>query len=259
MCDDIRKEPPTETIQERLVRHLAPAAGKRTVVDVRIGLGYTAVRLDGGQVGVAWTPDTRGAGCTYVAGAGTLAGSPAAWVLPLVTEKNSALLRAVGLATANALIAALPLPQATDAEVTAVLGISSADRVAMVGNFAPVVARLKKGGCRVDVLELNREHPDIVPPEKEEETLRDCTVAIITATTLINGTCDGVMSRLRAPRAVVLLGPSTPLCPEAFAGTGITHLAGVRVRDGEAVLRIVSEGGGTQVMKAHLDFLTVPL
>ncbi|WP_442899796.1 Rossmann-like domain-containing protein [Geomonas sp. RF6] len=47
--------------------------------------------------------------------------------------------------------------------------------------------------------------------------------------------------------------------PEAYAGTGITHVAGVRVRDGETVLRVVSEGGGAQLMKPYLDFLTVLL
>ncbi len=37
----------------------------------------------------------------------------------------------------------------------------------------------------------------------------------------------------------------------------ITHVAGSRVRDVDAVLRVVSEGGGTMLMKKHVDFETV--
>jgi uncharacterized protein (DUF4213/DUF364 family) len=57
----------------------------------------------------------------------------------------------------------------------------------------------------------------------------------------------------------VLLGPSTPLCPAVFRDTPVTHLAGARVRVPEAVLRIVSEGGGTMLLKRHMDFETAPV
>ncbi|MRR56346.1 MAG: hypothetical protein EG822_17905, partial [Deltaproteobacteria bacterium] len=45
----------TLTIQKRLVGFLEPQAAGAVVSDVRIGLGYTAVRLESGHVGVAWT------------------------------------------------------------------------------------------------------------------------------------------------------------------------------------------------------------
>jgi len=54
-----------------------------------------------------------------------------------------------------------------------------------------------------------------------------------------------------------LLGPSSPLCGDVFSGTKITHVAGSRVKDADAVLRVVSEGGGTMLMKPFLDFESV--
>ncbi len=44
--------------------------------------------------------------------------------------------------------------------------------------------------------------------------------------------------------------------PERFsdAGKKITPVAGSRVRDVDAVLRVVSEGDGTMLMKKHVDF-----
>jgi uncharacterized protein len=246
------------TVQQRLMDNLMPKAQGAIVADVRIGLGYTAVRLDTGHAGVAWTPKTLAPHCTQLQSAGTLAGSSAAEILSMLANEKSDLVRAVGLAAANALIATGPQPATIREEVVSSLGVTPEDRVAMVGYFAPVAARLKKTGCRLDVVELNPHHGEnTLNAVQGAGALSTCTVAIITGTSLINGTFDAVCAQLGKPRAAVLLGPSSPLCGEAFAGTPITHVAGSRVRDADAVLRIVSEGGGTMLMKRYLDFETV--
>jgi hypothetical protein len=36
-------------------------------------------------------------------------------------------------------------------------------------------------------------------------------------------------------------------------------MAGARVQDVDAVLRTISEGGGTMLMKQHLEFVNLPL
>ena len=43
-----------------------------------------------------------------------------------------------------------------------------------------------------------------------------------------------------------MLGPSTPLAPGVFKNYGVTHLSGVVGIDAAAILRVVSEGGGTR-------------
>ena len=134
----------------------------------------------------------------------------------------------------------------------------NADYVAMVGYFGPIISNLNKTGCRLDVVELNPERGEnTLTPRQGKDALAACTVAIITGTTLINGTFDDVTAALGNPRAAVLLGPSSPLCGDIFRGTKITHVAGSRVLNADAVLRIVSEGGGTMIMKPYLDFETV--
>jgi hypothetical protein len=243
----------------RLVELLTPRARGETVAEVRIGLGYTAVRLAGGHAGVSWTPRLDHGGCTHLRAAGTLAGRPAAELLAMLADGGSDLARAVGLATANALLSAPPRPPAAREEIVSLLDVTPADRVVMVGFFAPLVPKLEKAGCRLDVVELNPDRHATLPPEKRGAALAECTVAVITATTIVNDTLGGILEALGAPRAAVLLGPSAPMCQEAFGGTKITHVAGARVRDPDAVLRIVSEGGGTGIMKAHLDFETLVL
>jgi hypothetical protein len=51
-----------------------------------------------------------------------------------------------------------------------------------------------------------------------------------------------------------MLGPSTPVCPEAFADTGITQLSGSYVVDVDRAKTIVSQGGGTMLLKKSLRF-----
>ncbi len=247
------------TIQRNLVDTLAAHAERCIVRDVRIGLGYTAVALESGHAGVAWTPKSEAHSCTHLSGAGSLTGRPASVLLPMLCHQKLPLARAVGLATANALLASLPLSGTSADEIIASLDIGADDRVAMVGYFAPVVAKIQKSGCRLDIIELRGGDGTTRTPEEGRTALADCSVAIITATSLINGTLADILSDLGSPRAAVMLGPSTPLCPSAFQGTTITHLAGARVRDTAGVLRTVSEGGGTMLMKQGLEFVNLPL
>jgi uncharacterized protein (DUF4213/DUF364 family) len=244
-------------IQKRLIALLAPGAERETVADVRIGLGYCAVKLGNDRAGVASTPGTGARCCTHLPAAGTLAGRPAAELLAMLGDETSALARAVGLATANALLAPREHPGASRTDVLTLLDVRRDDHVLMFGDFAPLMPRLRETGCRVDVIELDPRRGGTVRLGREQETAAACTLAIVTGTTLINATLEGVLARLRRPRAAVLLGPSSPMCLEAFEGTAITHVAGARVRDADAVLRVVSEGGGTMKMKPFLDFETV--
>jgi uncharacterized protein len=247
------------TIQRQLVDFLAPRAEDSVVSDVRIGLGYTAVALDNGHAGVAWTPKSESHSCTHFASAGSLTGRPAPVLLAMLCHQQSHLARSVGLATANALLASLPHPRASSDEVISSLALTLDDRVAMVGHFAPVVANIKKSGCRLDIIELNPNRGGTLCPDEGRAALAACSVAIITGTSLINGTLDQVLADLGSPRAAVILGPSSPLCPEAFQGTKISHIAGARVKNVDAVLRVISEGGGTMLMKPSLEFVNLPL
>ena len=99
------------------------------------------------------------------------------------------------------------------------------ERVAMVGLFRPIVPRIEATGVRLSVIERDT-------PEKERrDILGACDVAIVTATTLLNGTLEGVLNELGRPRHVALIGPSTPLCEEIFRGSPVTHLGGSAIVD----------------------------
>jgi len=237
---------------------LLPAAAGRRVAEVRIGLGYTAVQLDNGRCGLAYTlRDDIQEGCCVINTAGTLAGRPASELAAWVKSLDS-IHAAVGLATLNALVEK-PL-DAVETDLLTLLPVGPDDVIGMVGYFGPLVEPLRKR-CRA--LHILERHPGaesgLLPESAAGEVLPRCQIAILSATTLLNRTLDGLLQLCRNAREVAILGPSTPLLPEVFATRGATLLSGVHVIDPERALRIVSEGGGTRQLGEAVKKLTVRL
>jgi uncharacterized protein len=235
---------------------LLPSAAGCAVADVRVGLGYTAVQLDGGNCGLAYTfRDDIREGCSVLRAAGTLVGQHASELAAWATSPDP-LAAAVGLATLNALI---PVPPgAVETGLLALLEIAPDDAIGMVGCFGPLIEPLRTRGGALHVFERRPGHPPGVLPESEAPgILPQCEIVIVSATALLNRTLDALLALCRNAREVVILGPSTPLLPQVFAGRGATMLSGVQVVDGERVLRLVSEGGGTRQFGSAVRKLTV--
>lgn len=243
-------------IQQKLIDCSLDWAAEHLIKDFRFGIGYSCVELDDGRMGVAWTPsDEKACTCTHIKAAGHIAGSKASEILSWLGSDNP-LERAAGLAVFNALNAR-QIRVLDDSEAISLLDIKASEHVVMVGYFAPVVPTIKATGCRFEVVELNPDKPEVITPDQGFKALEECDVAIITSTSIINGTCNSLLKALKRNRAAVMLGPSTPMCPEAFAGTRITQLSGSYIVDGQKVKTIVSEGGGTRILKKYLRFSTV--
>jgi uncharacterized protein len=235
---------------------LLPAAALHLVADVRLGLGYTAVQLDDGRCGLAYTfRHELHEGCGVMSEAGTLAGRRAS-DLAQWARSTDLLVSAVGLATLNALIE-VP-PTALDADLLTELKVTANDVVGMVGYFGPFIAPLRARGKALHIFERRLAgESEVLPESAAAEILPQCQVVILSATTLLNRTLDDLLACCRNPREVAIVGPSTPLLPAVFADRGVTLLSGVQVVNGERVLRLVSEGGGTRQLGSAVRKLTV--
>lgn len=231
---------------------LAPGVQDR-VARVVVGLGYTAARLEDGRAGVAYTfRDQAQGSCAAFRGKRPLAGQAAAELLALAASRDP-VEAAVGLAVANALIAPGPA-QAAAGDVLENLALESTDTVGMVGYFGPLVPELRRRVKRLAIFErVDLPQGDILPQERALELLPQCQVALISATTLLNQTLEPLLAACPACREVVLLGPSTPLCPEVFQDTPVTMLSGMVVRDAPALLQVVAEAGGTRQFSHLVD------
>lgn len=246
-------------IRSRIRQNIERTAGHITAEDVRIGLGYTAVKLANGRTGVAYTfREPSFSGCSVFFGIRPLAGRPLSDLLAFL-DSSDRIESAVGLAAANAAANVTP-KHALPGDVLEGVQLLPSDRVAMIGFFGPLIPHLKE---RVHDLEIFEEDPDMDantrPASEAPERLMRCNVAFITATTIVNNTIDALLDAARNCRAVVVLGSSTPLLPEVFGDTPVTCLSGIVVEDPAGMLQVVSEGGGTRFFKPFVKKWNVPV
>lgn len=238
-------------LARKLAAALAPRAAGRAATVV-VGLTYTAAMLEDGRAGVAYTfRDQAQGGCSVFGGKRPLAGQEASDLLALATSRDP-IEAAVGLAVAGALLSSEPADAAGD--VLDHLDLDDGDTVGMVGYFGPLVPEVRRRVERLVIFErVDLPQGDILPQERALELLPQCQVAIISATTLLNQTLEPLLEACASCREVVLLGPSTPLCPEIFSGTPVTMLSGVAVRDAQGLLQVVAEAGGTRQFSRLVD------
>ncbi|MCK4658796.1 MAG: DUF364 domain-containing protein [Phycisphaerae bacterium] len=253
-----------DSVVDILGSHLMAKAGKRTIQQAVAGGRFCAVMLDDGGVGVAnLCPDVCGEPSRCVSDQlpqpGTLAADALATLAPPTRS-------AIGLATANALANRFPGcgglsdEPGTRGDLLKVLELRPDDHVGMVGCFYPLVEGIRRRVQRLSIFERGqRLSPDLLPEGQAAELLPRCSVAIITATTLINGTIDKLLTFTQNCREVVLLGPSTPLVPEVFAKSPrrVTLLAGMVVTNAEELLRTVARDGSTRDFKTSMAKVNV--
>jgi uncharacterized protein (DUF4213/DUF364 family) len=236
-------------IRARLQTFAASLAAGQRVQDARIGVGYCAVLLDDGQLGLAYTfLDGLSGGCDVYDGPRPLAGMPAVEFLQLF-DSNNALESALALACANALINTPEKAYYQGASITH-LDFSTDDRVGMIGHFAPIVDKIAPQVDSIEIFERTARPGDGIRGFDEAgDVLMQCDVALITSTSILNNSIEQILPWVTQCREVVMLGTSTPMSAEVFADSPVTLLSGIVVGDTAGVLQAVSEGGGTPVIR----------
>lgn len=245
-------------IVEELIANAAALSSAKTVADVRIGLGTTAVLLSDGACGLSYTmhPGT-GAHCHVLDEAGSLSGREAK-VAATWAMAADPVLSSVGIAVLNALFAPVVTGFSKENAMDAV-DIRPGDTLGMVGHFAPFISRHGHRIDRLFVFDRDAAGRDIYPDWAEDIYLPQCDVVIVTGTTLINKTIDHVLSLCTSAREIALMGASTCLCPNVFRAHGVSLIAGTRVTDSNIALGIVSEGGGTPALRGCTEHLCIRL
>ncbi len=240
-------------LKDEIKKAALPLAKEIKVSDVRIGLGYTAVLLENGNAGLAYTfRDDVPGGCSAYQNIRPLAGRPATDLLNLF-DTTDPIETALALATANALFN-LPNENYFQGDILKQLHLKPNDRVGMVGNFGPLIPAIKAKVKALFIFEqIDFPQGNLLPIADAKKMLPECQVALITSTTIINHSVDQLLALTGSCRDVILLGASTPLTSDAFNNTRVTMLSGVTVAHPQAVLQVVSEGGGMGVFKSSVQ------
>lgn len=237
-----------------LLKLLKDYALKKThdtkIIDARIGLCYTAVLLDNGSAGVAYTfRDEIPSGC--ISREKPLAGEEALRVIEGI-DSSDLLERTIAVAAANALINE-ESDDLIGGDTLEVLSPQEDDIVGMVGYFGPFVPILRQ---RVKELRIFEKVPQkavgLYPEKIAYELLPSCSIAIITSTSIINQTFEPLAEAARNCRKVALVGSSTTLAREAFEPYGVDLLSGIVITKPKEILRVVSECGGTRHFKGYI-------
>jgi uncharacterized protein (DUF4213/DUF364 family) len=202
------------------------------VQEVWVGAHWTAVRSL--KMGLAATLEDT----AQVSGAGLLQGRSAHELAAYLRSENP-LEVSIGMAALNSLVV---VDERRVVELNArelLLRQGRNKNVALIGHFYFTDA-LREAAAQLWVLE-RRPGPGDWPAEAAPELLPQADVIGLTATTLMNGTFEG-LSRLFSPGAlVVMLGPSTPLSQVLF-DYGVDILSGTQVVDPDTVLRYIGQG-----------------
>ncbi len=111
--------------------------------------------------------------------------------------------------------------------------------VAVIGHF-PFVDKMGSEFRNLWVLE-NNPRPGDLPAGAAGDLLPRADVVAMTATTLLNGTCAGLLESIPKKSFTIMLGPSTPFAPCLF-DWGIDALAGSSVIDNSLLTLSMMEG-----------------
>jgi uncharacterized protein len=227
-----------------------------------IGLFFTGVRLSNGIAGACATPIKtipEAVCCPSSAMAmpfpGKLRGRPAFDLAREALGENG-IRRAVGIAAMNALADTCwrrrPHPETElrpGIDAFDATEMRPGDKVVVVGAFVPFLRELKRRRQPYLVLEQDAatlkadELPFFRPAEEAASVVPEADVLLITGTTLINDTLQGLLSLAKPAARVTMVGPTVSMLPDAFLRRGADILGTVRIIDPDAFLDTLAEGG----------------
>nr|MDO8082405.1 DUF364 domain-containing protein [Candidatus Freyarchaeota archaeon] len=240
-----------ESLINYLEKELAPHLDEVVVNEVRIGLEYAGVVLSTGEGGLAHVLREDSSECEVFEKSGELQGSNAIEMMNLATSSNL-IMAALGVATINAVsqIAFNKKPHLYPFTQVDVLDlVQSGDKILMVGYMAPVIPKLMEKTSDITVIERRNIQNPMVRIVKEAQLKKqssDADIAIITGSTLVNRSVDGILKHCKGKRELVLIGPTASFIPQPLFEKGATAVMGVKIYDPQKMLQIVSQAGGTR-------------
>lgn len=236
-------------IYELLLDRVADHAD--SALEITLGLVWTLCRGERAS-GLAMTP---GGAPRTLPWAGSLAGRSLRELAPWLRHWNPHA-ASIGLAAVNAALNTEGNPVLARA---APLVGSGPGNLAVFEHFAPqlagqrvvVIGRypgLDAYARQMDLTVLERQPgAGDLPDPACEYVLAQADWVFLTASSLANKTFPRLAELSRAA-TTVLMGPGTPWVGE-FAAFGIDYLAGVEVKDHDALLQTVAEGGGVRLFE----------
>lgn len=244
------------SVKYRVLEAAKPYLVGKTVKDLVVGISLIAVQLSDETVGVSYVlryalPPECGAFGYARNAIGMSAWEVANWSV----EGEDNIARSIGGAVLAAASQSLDIADDTDDKCHYGMDITPEDTVGMIGFIRPVAKVLEKQVKKLYVFDegvsLYEGNMRVCGMDQQPVLLPECTKMIITGSSTINGSIDGLLDMCSNASQIALVGSSTPMFPEGWKGTKVTALAGSwwpKERK-EEIFRIISQGGGIAQVK----------
>lgn len=238
-------------LNQRLFDIFQNRSANTSIELLSLGLGYTAVTTSDGGIGLSYTYFDRKTSCSLIRDYHDYEGHPCIELLEKIKGADP-LQRSMALALINALFhdKALVLPEDADNDILfKEFNLLDGPNVAMVGFFRPIANTLKKQGVPLEILD---DFHGVGTRERFYEKLGSwAEVLLLTSTSILNNTTEEILEKANARVRTVMLGPSTPMVPEAFEHLPVHMLAGTVPVDKAMVLKAIRHGLGTPFIQRH--------
>lgn len=254
---------------DRISDLLGDELDKITIDRAVFGLFFSGVKLSSGQGGLCFTPikDIPEAVCCPSSAkamplSGKLVGKKASEYLDYIFGGN-VLKRTLGIATLNALSTLCwekfgkGLTTLDGREYEIVKGVDAFDeleliageKAVVIGALVPMLKRLIKADQDFKVLEMDprtlkgEELNHYAPASDAGKYLPEADLIVITGTTIINDTLEGILAMAKPSAKILVTGPTVSMLPDSLFERGVTLLGGIMVNDPDQALDIVAEAG----------------
>jgi len=246
-------------IMEKVLAAAGPYLEGRTVTDLVIGLTLIGCQLDNGNIGVSYVlREELAHGCSAFPFASEVIGKPASSIASWSISADDCLQRSIAASVLAATACSQQLPADSEDKP---LGIEfgAEDTVCMVGLISPLAAHISQKVGKLIVFDkgmgCSQSEFELYPMEKQQELIPTCDVVILTGTTTVNGTIDGLLEMCKKAREVIMVGPSTPMFPKGWQGSRLTVLAGScwdnRYKD--EMFKSISLAGGVRQISKYMQ------
>lgn len=244
-------------LQEKILEAARPYLEGRTVSDLVLGIALIGAELDGKNVGVSYMlRDSLPSGCGSFGFARQAIGKDAYEVASLLVDGKDDAQRGLAAAVLSAACHAAPLEFCEDGDETPFgVTIRPGDKLALIGYMAPVAKQFAGKVAETVIFDKGRElagHDDITPCALQKDVLPTCDIVVVSGTSVVNRTVEDLLAMCPGAREFVLTGTSTPMFPAAYAGSGVTSLAGTTWKQDakDEIFRTISLGGGIMASRA---------
>lgn len=248
------------SVKHRILEAAKPYLENLTVKDLVVGISLIAVQLSNEAVGVSYVlryglpPECAAFG--YARNAiGMSAWDVAKWSV----EGKDNVGRSIGGAVLSAASQQLDIADDTDELCRYGMEITPEDTVGMIGFIKPIAKTLASQVKKLYVFDegvsLYEGTVHVCGMDQQPVLLPQCTKMIITGSSTINGSIDGLLEMCANAQQIAMVGSSTPMFPEGWKDTKVTALAGSwwpKERK-EEIFRTISQGGGIAQLRSIIQ------